>query len=268
MTILRSLEDFEPGELARCVRCGVVFDPGAEYDEATVRCPSCEEVGAVPHDPSRTGGRSMARRWGEDVGACGHVGLPNVLLAHLAALGLDATDVLLLALLEQHRRTSASEPVWPGADDLASRSGLGERQVRRRLSTLVDRGLLEVERRRCERGRWPVNAYTRAGLTRALDLIAHNRRAGRDDVEGLADLLAELAGPADLSDRRTSVSGGHQRSRPAEIHDRDRRTWVSAEVEAVEAEAEEAEPSSEASTRERADVLSSSDEIDLDWLDS
>ena len=206
----------------------------------------------------------MAARWGTEVAALGFTASPNVLLEHLPGLGLSPLDKLLLDLLEAKRRTGGDEAVYPGFAYLAERVGLKERQVRRRLANLVDRGLLECKKRRSDRGRWPHNAYTREGLTRALTLIASNRREGRDDLEGLADLLSELACPPDMDDRWPSSTNGHLPRRPADIPDHVRRSQMSNEVEVLEEEVLEEEG---IETLARSDVLSSSSSSAFDEVE-
>lgn len=256
MSLVRAYDDpdLSGTEVLVCVHCGSITDGE--------RCHECGGGGAVAHDVAARGRKAMSARWGEDVAACGFTSTPNVLLEHLPALGLEAVDLVLLELLEKFRRGGPGHLVRPGVDHLAERIGLGERQTRRRLDELVRRGLIEREARPGERGRWPHNEYTRHGLTAALTLIAANRRAGlkgEAELEGLAALLDEL--PPDPEDRRSPTTAGHTRPRPAVMGDRDRRSPMSDEEEAVEEDAIEED------SRDRAPIALSRDGGRIDFDD-
>jgi hypothetical protein len=264
--------DFEHIPTWECRDCGTVLN---EDDVKVIgegllepfrnRCVCGTEGAFVPRDPVRRDERSMAKRWGEHVAACGWTATPNVLLDHLGALGLDTVDVTLLALLERHRMT-ANEQAWPSRATLARLAGKSEHYVGRRLGRLVARGLIERHERPRRGGHWPGSGYTRSGLTRALQLIAANRRAGKPEDDGLAKLLDELDRSAPMHSPSTGVhpctqveefggSSPEHRSAPMPSG-RDapmpsgRRAPVHAEEEVVEEE--EAEEDSAYAAREQA----------------
>ena len=229
--------------------------------------------------------KKVAARWGDDVAACGFVVKPNVLLEHSPALGLSALDLQLLDLLELHRRESAQ--AWPSEALLAELAGVSVSQVGRRLRRLRDRGLIEWTRERGHGGRWEHRVYTRHGLERVCQLLAANRRApDHPDLPAQERRVRERAGLADLlgelRDHRASVRGGdhsasvrggdhsasvrggehenvretpengattaHQCSDPPRTGAVDHRASVTDEIEAVEAEAEEADSANAAAS--------------------
>lgn len=218
--IVRANSDFPFGDPEHglvCTHCGADVD--ADFCELTgddadapLLSPCCATV-TRPSRPDQRGRKAMAARWGEDVAACGFVVTPNVLLEHLAALGLEALDCLLLELLESRRRgdsVSASTPAFPSVGWLASRADTSDATVKRRLGAMVEAGLLErQERRRPGTQRHLPSAYRRVGLTAVLDLIAGNRRAGRDDLENVPRLRAELRAHAETHSSRVS-RGDHE----------------------------------------------------------
>lgn len=221
-----------------CTNCkkDVDVDFCTSDDASEILLSACCVTPVRPSRPDKRGRKAIAARWGDDTAACGFTATPNVLLAHLAALGLSPLDVVLLDLIELHRRES--EQAWPGEALLAELAGVSVSQVGRRLRQMRTAGLIEWTRERGYGGQWSYRIYTRHGLTAVCGLLAANRRAQPDDDlpaeerrarerAGLPELLSKLAKAHRASvqcggttahegavDHSASVRGGEQKSAP------------------------------------------------------
>lgn len=243
----------EPGQVAVCVHCHAIAEGG--FVDTDERCIECGQGGVIVRDVLDRGRKAIAARWGEDTARTGFTGTPNVLLEHLVTLGLSPLDVVLLDLIELHRRES--EQAWPSEARLAELSGKSVDTVGRRLRRLRERGLIEWTHERGVDGRWAHCTYTRKGLTAVCALLAANRRAEHDETAGLDDLLAELdhtavvqgGEPSNASPHCTDAASHTAPVQPATRHQ------CSTKQRQVEAEANETESSNEASDAlSRADV--------------
>lgn len=170
----------------------------------------------VVRDVLARGRKAIAARWGEDVARTGFTVEPDVLTDNLEALGLTALDFFLLHCIERRRRERPE--AWEDERTLAGRAGVTPGHARKRLHRMRSAGLIEWTRERGYGGRWEHRVYTRHGLTKVCALIAANRRADREELAGVAELLADLrhrasvrggaADPPGAVDHRSSVSGG------------------------------------------------------------
>lgn len=182
------------GEYLECVDCGECWGPG-DTDELyapdyeTGRCPVCAASGKTVEGAGFRGfvrvnpeSRDIVSRWGP--AGSSFVAVPDVLVAHLAALDLDALDFTLIAMIERHR-WRPGQWVYPSVRRFRLQSGLGDRTIRSHLRRLEDRGLLAV-RARYFGGQQRSNEYDLAGLRELLNIIYRNVSAGRSPVRGLA----------------------------------------------------------------------------------
>ena len=197
------------GEALCCVGCGLIIerhqvddDVGATVREAGVAtCFECGSVDGFERIVYAQALGQVAGRWGEAVAAAGWTPMPTLLLDFARDLGLSSTDLSLLTSGESHHFARRSATVFPSKKRLARRMGCSETTVWSRLQRLERAGLIEVHPRRRPNDSKTSNAYTRDGLTRALDLIAENLKAARAPTLGLADLLAALAAEGDQRHR-------------------------------------------------------------------
>ena len=95
------------------------------------------------------------------------VKLPDELLRHRQALGLDLTDIVIVAVIRAHDWTG-KEYAYPGQERIAERAGVSVRAVQRRTAKLERLGLLKRERRTSHAGNRGTYGYSWEGLTRRL----------------------------------------------------------------------------------------------------
>ncbi len=88
---------------------------------------------------------TWASLWGEECWAEGFVAVPNRLLTHAGAIGLDAVGLALVVHLLSFARPGSSP--WPAIKTLASRLGLSERHLRRQVVSLEEAGLVQRQAR-------------------------------------------------------------------------------------------------------------------------
>jgi len=166
MTLVRGEELWETrsDEDLICVGCRTLFEtPDELLDYA---CPDCRNEGFIRR--RRRASRRVEERWPAKVGAT-WVAVPTVLFEAVVPLGLDATDLALLVVLEAHRLDGdGATEVWPSQQRLAARTGSSVATVKRHIKKLADAGLIEITRESRPGGRYAANHYTRRGLDAAL----------------------------------------------------------------------------------------------------
>lgn len=107
--------------------------------------------------------KALAGIWGNSVADHGYVGVPHVMLAMQARMGLNPTQALvLLQLLDYWRQPG--RPPFPSIRMLATRIGLKERQLRRILNDLEEGGFITRNRRTLLRGGQTSNSFDLSGL--------------------------------------------------------------------------------------------------------
>lgn len=133
--LARWVDDLPKGTVAlTCPRCRVDYTLD-ELDEYQLLCRKCGQSGLIPRQVPRLADRfpgELATDW---------TPIPNALLERREALGLHPHELLVIWVLESHRRLAGDE-VFPSRDRLVALTGLSRASVTRAISTLVHRGLL------------------------------------------------------------------------------------------------------------------------------
>lgn len=106
--------------------------------------------------------KELEAKWGKDVIKAGYTVIPNVLLEHQHQIGLDATDLAILAQIVRFWWYEDNLP-HPGKVRLATHLGVHSRTVQRRIARMERAGLLErIERH--TKGAQRSNFYRLTGL--------------------------------------------------------------------------------------------------------
>ena len=102
-------------------------------------------------------------KWGATLMQAGWTALPNVIIEHQAALGLDALDLNVILHLAHYWWTADNLP-HPSVGRIARALGVSRRTIQKRIAALEAGGFIErEERRRTSRGSL-TNRYSFGGL--------------------------------------------------------------------------------------------------------
>lgn len=132
--------------------------------------------------------RRNEKKWGKEVMAAGWLAWPSVLLQRQQAFGLDPLDLNILLQIADHWRGPENHP-YPSKKTLAVRIGVKARTIQRRITRLVNDGLLDrVERRDNQHGGNKTNIYRLTPLAQkakpfALELIEEREARKRVKAE-------------------------------------------------------------------------------------
>lgn len=142
-------------------------------------------------------------KWGKALG-WGFVVVPAVLVKKQRDLGLDCEDLTLLIHLLA-RWWAKDERPFPRTETLAKRTGLGRRNVQRRLESLERRGfLIRGKTRKSARTPRQITEYDLMPLVRRLEEAVKTAAAPLEEIEDsdLLELSSSGSTPAELVDER------------------------------------------------------------------
>ena len=114
---------------------------------------------------------AIERKFGRAIASAGWTAVPSILLERQDALGLDATDLAILAHLFKHWWTKDSLPC-PSKGTIAKRLGITSRTVQKRIARMEDEGLVARRQRPRPGKRHASNEYELAGLMKKLEPMA------------------------------------------------------------------------------------------------
>lgn len=120
----------------------------------------------------------LEQKWSREVIDAGWVGIPSLLLEFAPELGLDADDVMIIAIIADHWWAPESRP-YPSKKLLAKRLGVDPRTIQRRITAMEERGLIRRQYRRSAYGGSSTNIYHLDGLRAALKALAPSGRRYR-----------------------------------------------------------------------------------------
>lgn len=118
-------------------------------------------VPRLPRHPPRV--KAIEDRWTKALTAAGWTAIPNVVLDKQATLGLKPMDVNIVLQIAKYWWSPGSPP-FPSVSTLAAAIGVDARTVQKRISRMVDAGLLERHEQFHPQGGQRSNAYTFQGL--------------------------------------------------------------------------------------------------------
>lgn len=131
--------------------------------------------------PKRTRLKPAAEKWGAKVMEEGFCIIPSLLLRAQRRLHLNPTQLAVLLQIIDHWWHASRKP-YPSKKELATRLGIGERQVQRYLTDLEKEGLLKRIERYGEHGGRQTNMYDLQGLVDRLAAIAPEFREARENA--------------------------------------------------------------------------------------
>ena len=130
--------------------------------------------------PTTTAAKAIESRWTKSLADAGWTALPNVVLEKQAVLGLKPTDVNIILQIAKFWWQPGQAP-YPSVKRVAEAMGVTPRTVQKRISKMVEAGLLEREERFYSQGGQTSNCYTFNGLIErckpfAKEIIAERKR--------------------------------------------------------------------------------------------
>ena len=136
-------------------------------------------------DPATTAKKerrsAIGEKWGPKVVEHGYCPIPSLLLRAQQRLHLGPAQLAVLLQIIDHWWDAARKP-YPGKAELASRLGIGERQVQRYLTELENEGLIKREARYGDHGGRLTNYYDLQGLVDKLAEIEPDFREAREQA--------------------------------------------------------------------------------------
>jgi len=157
-----------PTLLARSALMALWFSP-SEARNAMKKATKRKSEASKAETPKRPR-RSPEDKWTKNLIGLGFCTVPSIMIWAQGRLGLSAEQFTILMHLADFW-WDAGEPPFPTKQLLATRIGMGARQVQRHLTTLEDGGFI----RRVERFRGPknqlANGYEMRGLVRKLTIL-------------------------------------------------------------------------------------------------
>ena len=171
----------------------------------------------IPHRQSKT-----TERFPPEI-ALPFVPIPVALLRHMTDLGIGATELAVIVVLEQHRRVMG-DAVYSFRSPLAEQAGLSIDQTKRAISRLVDAGLLERRQGgsiKRERGRGP-NWFVLDPLwQRIADLERTSAPQTSNDVEFVVQERPQIPQTIDpFDDLRAGLTDLRAQTRLFAVHQR------------------------------------------------
>jgi hypothetical protein len=141
MSLLRRADELTDKVVAlECPSCHARYDGDAIYDQIfgdVLRCSECNYGALIP----RYRQSPVTDRFPANV-ATPYTPLPDALLDHARALGMNSNELLVVIALERYRRHLGDE-VWPSRETLSTFTCLSVDQVKRAVNKLVENGLVE-----------------------------------------------------------------------------------------------------------------------------
>lgn len=121
----------------------------------------------------------LAQKWGKAAISAGFTALPDVIFKYPKALGLKATDVLVILQLASYW-WSAHELPWPSKAKLAAALDVDPSTVRRSIQRMEKLGYVKRIYRKAEAGDNQSNKYDLRGLAHAADKLAQQEIQRRE----------------------------------------------------------------------------------------
>lgn len=131
---------------------------------------------------------SIEAKWGKELAGAGWTPIPSVIFEHQHALGLDATDLVIILQIAKYWWTAGNDP-YPSKRSIAEAMGLDPRNVQRRIARLVKDGLIEKKANYRSDGGNRGNLYTFNGLIKAATEFA---KAKLEQMEARKKTNAEM----------------------------------------------------------------------------
>jgi len=124
--------------------------------------------------------RVATEKWGAGVMSHGYCIVPSLLLRGQRRMNLNATQLAILLQIIDHW-WDPKRLAFPGKAELASRLGIGERQVQRHIAELEQEGLVKRVDRYGENGGRQSNYYDLQGLINRLNEIEPDFKEAREE---------------------------------------------------------------------------------------
>jgi len=136
-------------------------------------------MGAVPKEEKRRRIKANEEKWSPNLVDAGWTLVPSIILEQQQALGLDPLDVNVLLQIARHWWIPG-QPPYPSIATIAECVGRSVDTVQRRITSLKERGIIEVEHRFNKYGGQTSSAYSFDGLIEkatpyAIDRIEEKR---------------------------------------------------------------------------------------------
>lgn len=113
----------------------------------------------------------LAQKWGKAAISAGWTALPDVIFRYPKALGLKATDLLVILHLASYW-WKANQLPWPSKARIAEAMDVDPGTVRRSIKRMEDMGYIKRIYRKAEAGDNQSNKYDLSGLVKAADALA------------------------------------------------------------------------------------------------
>lgn len=138
--------------------------------------------------PKKKPRSANADKWGVKVMEQGFCMIPSLLLRAQRRLHLNPSQLAVLLQIIDHWWDAARKP-YPSKKELASRLGIGERQVQRYITELENEGLLRRLERYADNGGRQTNMYDLQGLVDKLAAIEPEFREARETARKIRKVV-------------------------------------------------------------------------------
>lgn len=150
---------------------------------------------------------STERIFGTKVLSHGYTGIPNILLRGQKRLGINATQLNIIAQLLSYW-INPERPPFPSKRELAGRIGITEQTLRINIKALEERGLVMREQRVTAAGDYGSNTYHLNGLVKKLKEMEPDFEEERKERQTARKLTEKPNARANARTRRGQSDGG------------------------------------------------------------
>ncbi|NPD20139.1 helix-turn-helix domain-containing protein [Alterinioella nitratireducens] len=150
---------------------------------------------------------STERIFGAKVLSHGYTGIPNILLRGQKRLGINATQLNIIAQLLSYW-INPERPPFPSKRELAGRIGITEQTLRINIKALEERGLVMREQRVTAAGDYGSNTYHLNGLVKRLKEMELDFEEERKERQAARKLTEKPNARANARTKRGQGDGG------------------------------------------------------------